>query len=163
MNNNDFLPVGCRTCGRVLTTTTDDTGTHHRHDPADPDDHEAVPVVPEPVHGRCAFCSAEDPTHVLPAKEFALPSAPDLINAADWAACDGCAALLRNEHWDWLLDRVVARFHAVYGYSMPNSVHAHLAELYRALPLAVTGALCPLDNPGDARSTVPPTWENSDD
>lgn len=154
MNSKDYPLMICRTCHHALDVVLNGDGAHYVHTAADADDHEVIAVTPtEGWHGRCDFCSDISPTHVLPAKVFALPDAPEHMSQGNWAACDPCANLLRNERWDWLLARVIANFHATYGFPMPKAVQAHVSTLYRALQLAVTGALRRLDDTSSAPSS----------
>lgn len=154
MTNHDCPPMMCDTCRRALDVVIDNDGVHYRHTPATPDDHEVVPVEPGPgSHGVCDFCAAEHPTHVLPADDFAVPGAPGHVSSGDWLACAACAALLRNDESNGLLARAAARFHALYGYPMPDNAQHHLALVYRALSLAVTGRIRPIDE------TLPPNPE----
>ena len=145
MTNKDYPSMICRVCQRALGLVVNDYGVQFVHAFADPDDREADPVSASAGwRGACDFCSADNSTHVLPARDFSVPGLPQHMSTGNWAACDPCADLLRNEHMDFLLARVIARFHAVYGYPMPTSGQRHLARLYRALSLAVTGALRPI-------------------
>jgi hypothetical protein len=146
MTNNDHPSMICRTCQRALDLIISVDGAHYIHALADPDNHKAVPVLaPAGWHGKCDFCAADNSTHVLPARDFTVPGAPEHLSAGNWAACDACTDLIRNEHWEWLIARVIARFHAVYGYPMPRSGQRHLARLYHALDLATTGAIRPIE------------------
>lgn len=146
MNNNDYPTMICRTCRHALDVLVDGDGAHYIHTAADADDHEVIPERPqEGWRGKCDFCSASNPTHVLPVRDFVVPDTHEL-SRGNWCACDGCANLLRDERMDWLRARAIASFHAVYGYPMPPLARAHLGKLYRALQLAATGAIRPLDN-----------------
>jgi hypothetical protein len=155
MNNNDIPHMICRTCRHALDVLVDDDGAHFIHSTTDPDGHDVIPVDPEQGwRGRCDFCSSTSPTHVLPARDFAIPNSP-AMSRGNWAACDACAKLLRNDHMDWLLLRIVANFEITNGYPMPLPARIHLANLYRALQLAVTGPIRPLHD-----TAAPPTRED---
>ena len=155
MYNNESSQMICRTCRYALDVLVDDDGAHFIHTANDPDDHEVIPVEPEQGwRGRCDFCSSATSTHVLPARDFAIPDSPE-ISRGNWAACEACANLLRNERWDWLLARAIATFHATYGFPMPSTAQLQIGTLYRALQLAVTGPIRRLDDP-----SAPPTSEH---
>jgi hypothetical protein len=158
MSNNDSPQTICHTCRHALDVLVNDDGAHFIHTANDPDDHEVIPVEPEQGwRGRCDFCSSTTPTHVLPARDFAIPDSPE-ISRGNWAACDACANLLRNSHMDWLLIRAIASFDIINGFSMPIPARIHLAKLYRALQLAVTGPIRPLSD-----APRPPTCERDHD
>lgn len=98
----------CGVCGRVLDWSPILGFFHNLMDAGEELDHVAVPVpaheAPQQVRARCDFCSGENPTWELPARDFEF----DIGGAGsigDWAACDTCADLIRKNAWTALTKR----------------------------------------------------------
>ena len=138
----------CGVCGRVLDHVTFPDGSRPnfwRHTQADqPEDHQPVPVLPGevPTRGRCDFCQAEDPTWVLPARDFDLVGLPT-GSKGDWAACDTCANLISMDRWNALLARAVASWEERHG--KDSIAPVFMGRLYRTLRKNITGAIRPLE------------------
>lgn len=108
----------CAVCGRVLTRTAYGYRHGEQEIVAGTDDHVAVPVryedLGENLRGRCDFCSAEQPTHVLWSEEIQTPEF-DSNWDADWAACDDCAELIKVDDWRGLFRRARTSFERDFG------------------------------------------------
>jgi hypothetical protein len=115
----DPLARACAICGRVLSRLGDDDYRHAQQDiAAGMDDHPAVPVpyeeAGEQFRGRCDFCSAEQPTHVLWSEEIETPEF-DSVWDAHWSACDDCAELIKVNDWRGLFRRSRTTYEAQFG------------------------------------------------
>lgn len=132
----------CERCGRVLdhhegigfVHTVGDAGMDH--DPVPVPVSEAVVVV-----GRCDFCYADWPAWVVPAGEFEVM--PGHMSSGDWAACDGCAALINSNQWSALIRRAQQSWQIRHGEPMAPPVADGLPRLYRLLRKHITGGLRP--------------------
>lgn len=130
----------CLVCGRVLDYWTGFGWRHGLgHDPSEADDHPPVAVSPdeagEQLRARCDFCSADEPTFVVPARSFTHgPS----NSVGDWAACEACAVEIGRDAWNALLRRAVAAWWATHG-SMDPAIETGLRGLYRSLRKHMTG------------------------
>ena len=134
------MPNGlvCAVCARVLNHDSVLGWVHALQD--QPEDHPAVPVERSEIHvrGRCDFCSDENPSWSVPARDF------DYFNGrgshGDWAACDTCAQDITRNDWNSVLRRAVALApvddKAVY--------QAGLKMLYGRLRKNITGLPRPL-------------------
>lgn len=140
----------CAVCGRTLTTV-ENTGTgeityiHGLQDVLQGEDHPAVPIEPgsEQDRPRCDFCNDEDPTRVVPVRDFGLPSVPGHTSAAGWAACDTCADLVDRDLWSGLFRRAKVGYEERHGPMLPAAETA-LRAMYRDLRKNVKGFSIPL-------------------
>jgi hypothetical protein len=136
-------PMICQVCQRVLDALIDIDGVRYQHTAHDDTgDHEAVPVPAAAgwSGGRCDFCGAGQPTYELPAQDFQVPILDHLSRGA-WAACDGCADLVRRGWWRALLRQAIAQAEQRHGTTLDAGQRSGIAELYRRLRRNVTGPL----------------------
>jgi hypothetical protein len=134
----------CEVCGRSLDLRSDAEGMALVHTAQDAADHEPVPVpMPEGwTGGRCDFCNGEPPTHVLPARDFAVPGYEEFGESlGDWAACADCAPLIERNQWSALVRRAADAQCALNPFASRAMVERHLTAVYRRLRRNVTGAL----------------------
>jgi hypothetical protein len=138
----------CAVCGRVLDSVSDAFGREvgWQHTFADlPADHQPVPVLPSEVHvrGRCDFCQDDDPGWEVPARDFIVPDQPKTASSGAWAACDVCAALVRENEWDRLIARVDRSWRDRHP-EMPDAGLKVIPAVYRELRKNITGPVQPL-------------------
>ncbi len=72
-------------------------------------------VGPEPARTTsavCDFCGDREPVTAFPCRDFVLESGPDLndLSTGLWAACSGCAELIRAGDREGLVERSVLAF-----------------------------------------------------
>lgn len=132
----------CAVCARVLNFDSAFGWAHAYQD--QPEDHPAVPVDCSEVHvqGRCDFCSEEEPTWVVPAKDFEYFSGHG--SHGDWAACRTCAHAIARHDWDTVLSRAEALVPA----NDRADFRAGLKLLYSKLRVNLTGPPEPLTTLG---------------
>ena len=96
-------------------------------------DHMAVPVPRSEVHTklRCDFCSAQEPSWVVPVEPF--QGTPEHQTTADWYACEVCARLVRKKRWDALLDRIKVEITAKYRIPLSHPGIKMLTDQHKAL------------------------------
>jgi hypothetical protein len=108
MAYNQSVPhTACGVCGHVLNLYTGSFGETWIHVLETDNDHPPVPVPVDSIHTTfmCDFCLAGNARWALPVEDYA--SSPNGENVGDWAACDGCAALLRANDWGRLTTKAV--------------------------------------------------------
>lgn len=103
-----------------------------------------MPALPSEVtvHGRCDFCSADDPAWYIPARPFMVDAGPGQ-SSDDWAACDTCVELVRADRWTELRRHAVTRLVSQRPRLSPaeaDRLGAHMSRLWRQLRPNITGA-----------------------
>lgn len=137
----------CATCGNAIDIIATPEGMTYQHTLSDADDHPVVPIeAPPGWRGRCDFCNNPTPTHVLPARDFTIPYAPNHSSLADWAACPRCAALIERNEWTALTRRAEQAITLRRGQPMRPHEQTSLRALYRQLRQHVRGPLRPITN-----------------
>jgi len=95
---------------------------------------------------ECDFCGEPDPSETVRAISFVSHTAvlvhgrgyiPLNVSEGDWAACPPCAALLRANKWDDLIERSASRFEDVYGNLPTGMLRDYLRALYAELKEAL--------------------------
>lgn len=136
----------CQVCRHALDLKTTVDGGSWIHSAQDPDDHEPVPVVPDPAwRGRCDFCSTPGAGFVLPARDFRVPGNAPAASRGNWAACAACAASIQADDWEAVIRRATDRFREMHPQASPWKYSATIRTLYRALRRNTTGTLYALD------------------
>jgi hypothetical protein len=92
------------------------------------------------VAGRCDFCYEDHPAWLIPARDFEV--LPGHFSGGDWAACDGCMALIEANSWSGLLRRAKSGWESRHG-AMPTEVSSSLPRLYRLLRKNISGSPVP--------------------
>lgn len=102
MSYNQSIPhTACGVCGHVLNLYEGSFGQKTWIHVLETDnDHPPVPVPVDSIHTKfmCDFCLSENARWALPVEDYR--SSPNGENVGDWAACDECAELLRNNDWN---------------------------------------------------------------
>lgn len=135
----------CAVCNRVLDRYADAYGVRFQHAAQDEAPHmpQPVPMPPGYTGGRCDFCNADHPAWRLPARDFTLPAVPNHGSMGDWAACDKCAALIRADNWEALVDQSAGRAYQRLGTEVAETRRL-FREFYRRLQVSITGPLEPI-------------------
>lgn len=123
----------CAVCRRVLDF---DSGMYVHPMKDRPVNHPTVPIpmgILEP-RLRCDFCSADQPTKVLPVATFQSGPA---ASRGNWCCCDICAKLIQRGLWDRLVDRVILT--APREIRRTPNVRMLYRNLYRQLQDNITG------------------------
>lgn len=131
--------MACRTCGLVLDRKAYEDGTiEWQHPRGEHDDHPVDPAPRDsfPANFKCDFCLADHARWVLPVEQFMM--APGHESEKDWAACDDCAALLREVDWEGLTTRALREYKKRHGMAPPRAV---LAGMYQQVRGHVTGTV----------------------
>ncbi len=149
----------CAVCGRPLDTYTPPGGGEprwmHTLSQLLDEDHPAVPVRPGevPTVGRCDFCGEPGPQFELPAGDFIVEAAVELVvdgfladqaSRGNWSACPPCAELVAADRWGALVRRCAAVFEATVGRPMPDEAREHTGRLFLTLRRHVTGPVRPM-------------------
>jgi hypothetical protein len=139
----------CGVCGRVLDWGPKVGFIHNIMDASEELDHIAVPVpaadAPQQVRARCDFCSGENPTWELPARDFEFEGIAGSGSIGDWAACDICADLIRKNAWTALTKRSAEWFGKNNNQPpLDGQGLANLRRMHRQLRQNITGPIRPL-------------------
>lgn len=122
-------------------------GTDHLAVPADRGDLESTALV-------CDFCTAANPTWVLPADAFVVSEAnawmPGRNMSADWSCCAPCAKALRRGNWAMVTERTIRALGAKYRIDSSSqqftdslkALHAQVREYQRG-PVRKAGSAEP--------------------
>lgn len=114
--------------------------------------HEPVPMqAPAEWRGHCDFCTAGEPTFVVPAQDFTMPTIPNGFSTGDWAACEQCALLIDTARWQSVVHRPATHFHRLMGFPMPMDIRSSLWTLYCKLAENITGPTRPIGGNSDER------------
>lgn len=146
----------CAVCARVLEILNDTkTGEKHWMHPYDVrlagEDHPAVPVLMSEIETelRCDFCFWIHPQWEVPARNFKYNWLPEgfptpMQSTNNWAACDACADLIRQDKWFKLLKRAKTAFMGRFPMENPDpdynrEMSQYFAAMYRQLQENITG------------------------
>ena len=121
--------MACRTCGLVLDHRLGEDGSEWMHNESA--DHPAVPVPVDSIdtNFRCDFCLADNARWTLPVGQFMMM--PGHENYGDWAACDACAAELRDGRWDQVVTRASDAHEQRHGFTAPREAFEEMYERVR--------------------------------
>lgn len=149
----------CAVCARMLENIVDQktgrsVGWQHPGDiRVAGEDHPAVPVPESSIdtERRCDFCFWIHPEWELPTQDFRYDWLPDdfpmpIESKNNWAACDACAELLREDKWFKLVGRAKRAFLGRYPYPETGNdpdynriMSSWFAQMYQQLQRHVTG------------------------
>lgn len=145
----------CSVCKRTLDLRMDDEGMRLQHTMQDSRnaDHEPQPIQADDTwKARCDFCSVDEVTHRLPARDFEVPYLANHESSGDWAACSGCAELIAAGTWMRLVERVVYMEETKRGVPMTPVAQRSLKILYLSLRQAISGPIEPISKENESIS-----------